>query len=107
MGPRGLPSEDRSITAAGPPSTADAQLVDERPIALGVLLLDVLEEAPPLADQHQQAPAGVVVLHVRLEVLGEPVDALGQERDLDLGRPGVALVSLELRDQALLAVDGK
>ena len=42
-----------------------------------------------------------------LEVLGEAVDALGQERDLDLGRAGVAFVHPELLDQALLPVDGK
>src|SRR5690242_7913497 len=44
---------------------------------------------------------------MRLEVLGEPVDALGQERDLDLGGPGVPFMRLELFDQALLAVESK
>src|SRR3989441_944565 len=58
-------------------------------------------------DQHQQAPARVVILRMRLEVLGEPIDALGQERDLHLRGPRVPLVSLELLDQALLADEGK
>src|SRR5882762_8291102 len=49
----------------------------------------------------------MVILRVGLEVLGQPVDPLGQERDLDLGRPGVPLMRLELLDQALLAVDSQ
>jgi hypothetical protein len=36
------------------------------------------------------------VLDVRLEVLGEAVDALGQERDLHLGRAGVLSRALVL-----------
>ena len=47
-------------------------------------LLEVLEEAPALADEQQQAAARVVVVLVRLEVLGEVLDALGEEGDLDL-----------------------
>src|SRR6185295_1558020 len=68
---------------------------------------EVLEEAATLADQHQQAATGVVVLLVGLEVVGEAVDPLGQQRDLDLGRAGVALVDLELLDQTLLLVLGQ
>jgi hypothetical protein len=32
----------------------------------------------------------MVVLQVGLEVRGQLVDAVGEQRDLDLGRPGVA-----------------
>jgi hypothetical protein len=35
----------------------------------------------------------MMVLGVGLEVLGQLGDALGEEGDLDLGRPGVALVA--------------
>ena len=49
----------------------------------------------------------MVVLGVLLEVIGEAVDPLRQERDLDLRRPGVALMDAELVDQALLLVDGQ
>src|SRR5687768_382394 len=37
-------------------------------------------------------------------MLGQAVDALGQERDLHLGRTGIAFVGAELLDQALFAV---
>ena len=33
----------------------------------------------------------MIVLGVAFEVLGQVVDALGEDRDLDLGRSGVAL----------------
>src|SRR5262245_39466003 len=72
-----------------------------------MLLAQVLEEAPALADQHQQAPAGVVVLLVGLEVVGQPVDPLRQERDLNLGGPGIAFVDPELLDEVLLLPIGR
>src|SRR4026207_2308957 len=49
----------------------------------------------------------MVIVLVGLEVVGEAVDALGKQRDLDLGRAGVALVHLELLDEALLLVRGQ
>ena len=41
------------------------------------------------------------VLDVRLEMLGEAVDALGEERDLPLGRTGVLAGALVLLDDLL------
>src|SRR4029450_2885068 len=72
-----------------------------------VLSLQILEKPPALADQHQQSPARVMVLRMRLEMLREAVDALGQKRNLDLRGAGVPFVSPELLDQALLAVERK
>jgi len=51
-----------------------------------------------LAHQLEQATSGVVVLLVGLEVLGELTDALGEERDLHLGRTGVAVVGAVFLD---------
>src|ERR1700730_190182 len=81
---------------------ADPQSVDELLVAVAVLRLEIVEQTAPLADQLEQAAPRVVVLLVRLEVLGEVVDPLRQERHLHLGGPGVALVSLVLRDHVLL-----
>src|SRR5690606_4466847 len=56
--------------------------------------------------QLEQAAAAVEVLEVAApalalgpEVLGERVDALGQQGDLDLGGPGVLLVLTVLADE--------
>src|ERR1700679_1897205 len=68
---------------------ADAQLADDFAIAVGVVLLQVIEQAAALAHQHQQTAAGAVVLLVRLEVLGQLADALAQDRNLYLRAAGI------------------
>ena len=57
----------------------DTQLGDQGTIALDVLLHEIIEQAAALTDHLVQAAAGVVVLRVLLEVLGELSDALGAE----------------------------
>src|SRR3954447_25591695 len=54
---------------------AQAELADQRAVALEILLLDVVEEPPAAPDEHQQAAARVVIVLVRAQVLGEAVDA--------------------------------
>jgi hypothetical protein len=58
----------------------------------------VYQYAP--ADQLQQPTAAVMVLPVLAEVVVEVVDACGEQRDLYLWRPGVAVVELVLGDDA-------
>src|SRR5262245_8628889 len=87
--------------------SADTELVDDRPVPPSILVLEIFQQAPPLPDQHQQAPPRVMILRVSLEMLGQSVDPLGEERDLDFRRTGVAFMGLELLDQALLAVDSQ
>src|SRR5690606_3644967 len=82
--------------------SAQAEPLDERTVTRDVDLLQVLQQLTPAADQEQQAPAAVVVVLVGLEVLGQVADALAQQRDLHLGRPGVALGRRVLRDDGLL-----
>src|SRR5437879_13052544 len=71
---------------------AETELVDELPIALQVHALQVLQQAAALADHFQQAALPVVVLGVRPEVIGEAVDPLGEQRDLDRGRARVPVM---------------
>ena len=82
----------------------DAELGDDGTIALDVLLHEVVEQAAALTDHLVQAAAGVVILRVDLEVLGELVDALGENGDLDLGRTGVALMGAVGFDNGSLLV---
>src|SRR5690349_173607 len=88
----------------GPRSLANPELFRDGSVALRIFLPQVLEQPSALADEHEQAAPRVVVLLVGLEVVGQAVDPLREERDLNLGRSGVALVHLELLDQALLLV---
>src|SRR5699024_10721959 len=73
-------------------SATQTQAGDERTVALDVDLLQVLEHPAALADQEQQSATRVVVVLVLLEVLREILDPTGHDRDLHLGRTGVALV---------------
>src|SRR5947209_4447609 len=75
---------------------------DQRPVPLDVVRPHVVEQSTTATDEHQQAPPTVVVLLVRLEVLREVVDPLGEQRDLDLRRPGVGLVEPVLADGGCL-----
>ena len=82
----------------------DTQLGDQGTIALDVLLHEIIEQAAALTDHLVQAAAGVVVLRVLLEVLGELSDALGEDSDLNLRRTGVAFVGAVGCDDSRLLV---
>lgn len=79
-------------------SLPDAQLADQRTVPADVAGTQIVEQAAALANQHQQAAARVEVLRVDLEVLGQLLDALGEQCDLHFGRTGVAIARLELLD---------
>src|SRR5262245_30726880 len=86
---------------------ADSELVDEAAVPLQVLLLQVVQQAPPLPDQHHEPATGMMVLRVGLEMLGQVADALAQDGDLDLGRPGVLGVGPEPTDDVGLPLLGE
>ncbi len=71
---------------------SDAQLSDDRTIPLDVHLHQVVEQVTALANHLQQATTGVVVLLVGTQMIGQIVDALGQNGDLHLGGAGVAFM---------------
>ena len=83
---------------------AQVQLLNDGAVALNVDLLQVAKKISSVADHLQHAAAAVVVLVVRLEVLGKSVDAMGKDRDLNLGRAGVTLMGSELGNNGLLFV---
>ena len=68
------------------------------------VFLQVREETAPLADDLQQTPAGVVVLGMALEVLGELLHALGEKRHLHLRAPRILLVRSERLDDFFLGL---
>src|SRR3954449_7404042 len=85
---------------------AQAELADQRAVALEIVLLQVVQEAAATTDQHQQAAARVVVMLVLAQVFRQVVDAMRQQRHLDLGLTGVVLVLAELRDDLALLLYG-
>src|SRR5438270_1237658 len=81
---------------------AQPQPLDQRAVALHVLVFQVAEQPPTTTDELQQATLGVEVVLVGLHVLGEVVDATGQQCDLDLGRSGVTGAGAVFVDDLLL-----
>src|SRR5690606_33203395 len=61
-------------------SAADTEPPDQVAVAFLVTCLDVVEKLAALRDHLEQAAAGMVVLAVGLEMLGQRVDAAGEDR---------------------------
>jgi hypothetical protein len=64
-------------------SLAQTKLLDYLMILPVVFSLEVIEHLAALADELQQPTPRMMILDVRLEVIGQPVDAGRQQRDLD------------------------
>src|SRR3954447_18107389 len=71
-------------------STTNVMLFEQRLVTRLVFLLDVIEKRTARRYELQETATRMVVLHVGLEVPGEVIDAFRQDRDLNLGRAGVA-----------------
>src|SRR5205823_429152 len=82
----------------------DSEALDQIRIAVGVLTLQVIQQAAPLADELQQPAAGVMILRMRLEMVGEVIYSLTEEGDLDFGGTRVAVVRSIAADNFGLAV---
>src|SRR5262249_2845041 len=71
-------------------SATDIVLFEQRLVTRLVLVLQVVEKGAARRHELPEAKAGVIVLDVGLEMVGEVVDAFRQDSNLDLGRAGVA-----------------
>src|ERR1051326_8720604 len=69
---------------------ADAEFGNDALVALGIVFLEVVEQATALADQHEKPAARAVIFLVRLEVLRQLANAFAQQRDLDFRASGIA-----------------
>ena len=85
---------------------ADAEFSNDSFVALGIVSLEVVEQATPLADQHKQAAARAVVLLVRLEVVRQLANAFTDDGDLNLGTPRVSRVRLIPVNDGFLLLSG-
>jgi hypothetical protein len=68
---------------------AQPELLNQSAIPVDVLLLEVIQETSPLSHQFDQAPAGVVIFGVDLEVVGQVTDPLAQNGHLNLSGAGI------------------
>src|SRR6202163_1131603 len=74
-------------------------LFEQRLVTRLVFPLDVIEQRAARCDHFQKPATRMIVLHVGFEMAGEVIDAFRQDRDLNLGRAGIAgLVGIRLDD---------
>ena len=85
---------------------AKAKFMNDGFIALGIVFLEVVEQATPLADQHKKAAARTVVFLVGLEVLRQRTNTLAQQRNLDFWTAGIGGVRAILVNEGLLLLSG-
>ena len=82
---------------------ADAEFRNDGFVALGIVFLEVVEQATPLADQHEKTAARAVVFLVRLEVLRQLANTFAEQRDLNFGTAGVGRVrAMQVNDGSFL-----
>lgn len=80
---------------------AQAKLLDQVKISLGVFVGNVLKQTAAAANHLKQATAGCEVVLIDLKVLSQFLDALGQNANLDSCRTGVVLAFLQVSDNRL------
>ena len=71
---------------------SDTEFCNDCTITFDVNLLEVAQQVSSVTDHLGEATTAVVVVMVALEVLGEVVDAIGQDSDLNFGGTGVGFV---------------
>jgi hypothetical protein len=72
--------------------SAQTQSLDELFISLFVRPPEVVQKAPTPAHHHDQATTRAMVLDMILEVIGQILDTLGKQGNLDLGGSGIPFV---------------
>ena len=70
----------------------EPEFLNQLAIRIYVCTSQVVQQPAPLAYHLQEALATVVIFAVLTEMVREVVDAFGQDRYLNLGGPGVALM---------------
>ena len=88
-----------------PPRVAlasEAQATDQAAVAAHIGAVQIGQEALAASHQLEQTQAGMLIMLVDLEVLGQLGDTSTEERDLHFRGAGVVRLDLELLDPLLL-----
>src|SRR5436190_12439898 len=88
------------LTRAVSPSQTESP--DDFLVSLRASAVQIGEQPSALTDHAEQPAATRVVVAGSLQMFGEVLDALGQERDLDLRRAGVLVITAVRRDHLVL-----
>ena len=95
------------MAEAGPNLTAQTQARDQITVAIDVVLSQVLQQATTATNHQQQTTTGVVIVLVELQVLGQSIDAGGQQGNLRLRGTGIGFVQAVLLEEFGLLLSGQ
>lgn len=76
----------------------ETKVRDDLAVAFEVCALEIVEQTATPSDHLQQSTTAVMVLRVSAEVIGQVVDVLGENRNLNLGRARIGGVRAVLFD---------
>lgn len=79
--------------------SSDTQSFDDVAITVNIFFLQIVKKASSLTNHLQQAAAAMMVFFMFLQMFIQIVDFVGQNRDLNFRRTGVAFMSFEFVDQ--------
>jgi len=96
----------KSRNGSAPQLLAETELLDHSLVAIGIVGFEIVEQATPLADQHEKTAARAMVLLVHLEVFRQGTNAFAQQRDLYFRTPGVGRMRPVLVDEGFLLLSG-
>lgn len=82
---------------------ADAEFRDQLRITSFTFAPGIIQEFPARGDHGEEAAARMVVFFVGLEVVGQIVDPLGEDRNLYFRRARIAFFNGEFLDELLLS----
>ena len=85
---------------------AEAESLNDRLVALGVVFFEVVEQATSLADQHEKTAARAMVFQVRFEVVRQLTNAFAQQSDLDFWATRIGGVRSVLINDRFLLLSG-
>ena len=97
--PAGLKQKTRGLNHAFGNLLTQFQLLGDRLVTGQVGVMQVVEQTAALANHHQKSTTRAVIFLVALQMLGQMVDALREQRDLHVCGTGVLLVRLECVDR--------
>ena len=98
--------EGRKSTPVNWVLLTQAEPVNDVLVAFGIVGLQVVQQATPLADQHEKAAARTVVFLVRFEVLRQLTNAFAQQSDLDFWTARIGGMRTVLVNEGFLLLSG-
>jgi hypothetical protein len=81
------------------PLFAETQTIEERGITLHIVFFQVIQKTAPVPDQLEQSTAGRMVLGMGFKMLGQVLDPLGNEGNLNFWGTGVRILLFKILNQ--------